>query len=277
MSSILVLLTSLCSVGQSALTKSGAAKCGENAIMRFNALKTGVFSLVFLLLFAGNMQAHLPTALLASLYGISLFLSTHFGSRALVLGPMSLTSFIASYSVVIPFFFGILFFGESANYVKLLGILLLLASMLLLKKRSGGTNFGKGWGICIAITFLCNGISSVLQKVHQTLYPESYVREFTLCAFVTAFVLFSAISVLRHEKGSCSPKAASCSGLLLGASNFLTLSLAGKLDAGVLYPMITVSTMLFNVLLSRIAFKDKLSVLQLFGITLGVISVLMIK
>lgn len=277
MSSILILLTSLCSVGQSALTKSGASKCGDNAIMRFNAVKMGVFSLAFLLLFGRGMQIHLPTILLASLYGISLFLSTHFGSRALVLGPMSLTSLIASYSVVIPFFFGIIFFNESATAVKFLGILLLLVSMLLLKKRSGDSKFGKGWVMCIAITFLFNGISSVIQKVHQTLYPASFTSEFTLCSFLAALVLFSAISLIRRESGSCSPKFAAAAGILLGASNFLTLTLAGKMDASVLYPMITVFSMLFNILISRLVFKDKLSLIQLFGIALGVTSVLIIR
>ena len=66
-------------------------------------------------------------------------------------------------------------------------------------------------------------------------------------------------------------------GILMGLGNYLTLVLSSKTDAIVLFPIISVLSMLCNVIVSKLYFKDKFNVMQLTGISLGVFSVLLIK
>ena len=66
-------------------------------------------------------------------------------------------------------------------------------------------------------------------------------------------------------------------GILMGAGNYLTLVLSSKVNANVLFPIISVFSMLCKVIISKLYFKDKFSIIQLCGIGLGVFSVLLIK
>ena len=66
-------------------------------------------------------------------------------------------------------------------------------------------------------------------------------------------------------------------GILMGVANLITLHLAAGVNASVLFPMITIFSMLSNVIISRLVFGDRFSPRQLCGILIGVISVILIK
>ena len=271
-------LASMCAVGQSSFTKIASTKEKIDGSMDFNALKVGASLLFFLLISFYRMQYHLPTVLFALGYGFGLFFSTLFGYMALMCGSMAITSLIASYSVIIPFLFGIVFLNESVGYMRILGVVLLLVSMYLLKYQSGNVKLSKQWGLYIGITFLCNGICSVIQKLHQMMYPSSYCNEFMVYSLCITFILFWIISICKKGERITGVKMyAVVAGILMGIGNYLTLVLSSKVDATVLFPIISIFSMLCNVIVSKIYFKDKFSVMQLVGIFLGVFSVLLIK
>ena len=95
--------------------------------------------------------------------------------------------------------------------------------------------------------------------------------------FVT-FVLFFIISMYKKEgKGNGVTWYAVFAGILMGGGNYITLLLSSGVNATVLFPMISVYSMLCNVAVSKLYFKDKFSIMQLVGIGLGVLSVLLIK
>ena len=99
-----------------------------------------------------------------------------------------------------------------------------------------------------------------------------------LCALCITFVLFLATSAFKKEERVTEVKLyAVISGVMMGVGNYLTLVLSSKVDASVLFPIISVFSMFCNVIVSKLYFKDKFSVMQLTGICLGVFSVLLIK
>lgn len=272
------ILASMCTVGQSSVTKIASTKEKTAASMHFNALKVGASFVFFLLISFCNMQFHLPTVLFASVYGFALFFSTLFGYMALMYGSMALTSLIVSYSVIIPCLFGIIFLNETVSITRILGIALLLFSMYLLKHQAENVKVSKQWFIYVVVTFLCNGICSVIQKLHQIAYPSSYCNEFMISSLCVTFILFLGISICKkREKGSGATWYAVIAGILMGLGNYLTLLLSSKVNATVLFPIISVFSMLCNVIVSKLYFKDKFSVIQLAGIGFGVFSVLLIK
>lgn len=275
---MLAVFSSACSVGQSAFTKIASGKGKNSSSMSFNALKVGSGLAFFVLISVYNMQFHLPTVFFASAYGLALFFSTLFGYKALMSGSMALTSLIVSYSVIIPCLFGIIFLHEVVGIARIFGFVLLLISMYLLKAKSDNVQAGKNWLFYVAITFICNGICSVIQKLHQTMYPSSYCKEFMICSLLVTFILFLITSMMRHEKTETSLiKFGVVAGISMGLYNFLTLYLSAKMNATILFPLVSIFSMVFNIAVSKLYFKDKFSKTQLFGIGLGLISVLLIK
>lgn len=269
---------SICAVGQSSFTKIASTKERMASPMHFNALKVGASLLFFLLIYFYKMRFHLPTVLFASSYGIALFFSTIFGYMALMCGSMALTSLIVSYSVIIPCFFGIFFLNEPVSFIQVIGIVLLLISMYLLKYQAENVKINKRWFRYAAVTFLCNGICSVIQKHHQIEYPSEYCNEFMIYSLCVTFMLFLIISICKkEEKGTGVMRYAIIAGILMGLGNYLTLILSSKVNATILFPIISVFSMLCNVIISKLYFKDKFNSIQLIGIGLGVFSVLLIK
>lgn len=272
------IFVSMSNVGQSTFTKIASTKGKTSGSMYINTLKVGAALVLFLLISFYKLQFHLPTLLFASIYGLALFFSTFFGYMALMSGPMALTSLIVSYSVIIPCIFGVILLDEAMSPIRVLGMVLLLISMYLLKQRSENVKSHKKWFMYVAITFLCNGIYSVIQKLHQTVYPSSYCNEFTIYSLFVTFILFFIITIYKKE-GKCTgvTKYAVLAGILMGLGNYISLLLSSRVNATVLFPTITIFSMLCNVTVSKLYFKDKFSVMQLVGIGVGVFSVLLIK
>lgn len=275
---LFAVLASGCAVGQSAFTKAASIKETIDNPMRFNSWKVGSSFVLFFLFSIGRAELHLPTLFYGAGYGFALFFSTWFGYLALQNGSMALTSLLVSYSVMIPYFFGIILLKEAVSGLQITGLCLLLVSMFLLKRPTSQIGSNGKWAISVFLTFLCNGICSIIQKLHQTVYPASYCREFMVISLLVTFLLFELLSIGgQREKKKEGMQYAIPAGVLMGAGNYLTLTLSAGVDATVLFPMISVSSMLLNVMLSRYLFKDRFNSIQLAGIVLGVLSVLLIK
>ena len=134
MNLIFYFLNVMCSAGQSTLGKLYARRGG--ASLPFNINKAAIGTLLFLVLgLINGFSLHLHTALFGIGYGIFLCISMHTGFKALSMGPMALTSILASFSLIIPFLFGILFWNEALTLFKILGILLLLLSILFINLK----------------------------------------------------------------------------------------------------------------------------------------------
>jgi len=277
---ILALLAGLCATSQSTFTKLAPGIEGKGYIMSFNTVKTGSAFLLFLLISLPSLSFHFKTLLFAGIYGITLFFSTFFGYLALACGSLALTSSIVSYSVLIPSIFGIIFLNENFNVIKLFGFVILLISLTMLKKPSKETKGDGKWLLYTAITFLCNGVMSIIQKLHQTAFPMQFRKEFTFYSMLICLSIFALSALIYRNDGKFKKenvKFAAPAGVLLGLNNYLTLSLSSLLNASVLFPTVSVFQVIFNLAFSKLIFKEKLSLIQIFGVLLGVISVLLIK
>jgi drug/metabolite transporter (DMT)-like permease len=186
---ILYLLNVLCSAGQSSLSKLYARRGGE--ALPFNLNKALIGTILFLVL--GLMHGfswNFHTALFGCVYGISLCISMHAGFNALSMGPMALTSVIASFSLIIPFISGVVFWNESLTLLKLIGIILLLISIFLINRKKEHS-FSAKWLLYTLTTLLSNGICSVVQKMHQIQFPTLYRTEFMFWALLCVSIILS--------------------------------------------------------------------------------------
>ena len=140
----------------------------------FNLIKALTACVCLVLLSLYGFEVNFLTAVYGCLYGALLTSSMYFGYIALASGPISLTSMMVSFSVVIPLLYGVVFCNEALNAVKAAGLLLLAAAMVSANvkkpKMTGNTSYAR-WILCVCAAFFSNGFCSVLQKLHQQKYP----------------------------------------------------------------------------------------------------------
>ena len=282
----------LATVTQSALAKLFNRRSGDAAV--FNLTKALAALALFLLMAPGGFTLHPPTLLWGLAYGACQCTSMYMGYRALCLGPMALTSMLVSFSVVIPLLWGLTVGKEHLTPFHLLGLILLLGAMVLtnadkLWQRKGAEERGGEprepryalWLFFVGATFLCNGAASILQKQHQTYYPEAYTREFMLFAMAVCALVFSVLSLhdhpIRRIKKATKKHLGALAGVAMGLTNFLTLTLSGLENASVLFPMISAGTLLGSLLCGRLLFGERLKGNHYIALFLGIAAVILLK
>ncbi len=279
------LLIILFSCVQSACTKFYNRYSSD--VLVFNKLKSFSALVVFALILIGGCTFNLTTVVYGIFYGIFSSISMHAGCAALCMGPMSLTSLIVSFSLIVPSTYGIIFRNERVTLVKALGLVLLFAALVLASVKFGKKNTSDSiknrgkWLALVFATFFSNGIFAIIQKEHQRIFPGRYTKEFTFVAMVVCAVVFLvpkikaiAPSNLKMVGGK---RYALLSGVLNGLAGFFTLSLAGRENASVLYPVISAGTIIASVVFGKFVFKEKQSPTRLIAFALGVCAVVLLK
>lgn len=273
---IFYFLNTLCSCGQSMLGKRFARKGGIAEVFNLNKALGGitVFTACWLL---NGANFHFPTAVFGIFYGIFLCLSMHFGFKALATGPMALTSIIASFSLIIPLLFGIIFWNERLSLFGIAGIFLLSAAIIMLNLPKGN-GINPRWLLFALLTLAANGICSVIQKYHQMCFPSLYRTEFMLSSLITVAFMLCAAQVPKPGKVRLRLYPTGIvAGIMNSAANYLVLYLATYEKASVLFPFISVANVMGAWFAGRIAFREKLNVLQIAGLLFGICAMVLLK
>ncbi len=281
MIAILYAATVLCSISQSTLNKFNK---GGDAI-RFNFFKGLSAFVVFFSIFLFSREGfHAPTLLWGAAHGALLAVANQAGYKALHSGPMALTSMLVNFSLIIPFFFGVIFLGERPSVLAYVGFALLGVALICLNLRAGAADKRPTlkWAIFVLLTLLANGFCSVTMTWHQTLFPGQYELGFTAWTVLVCFAVFAVLAVCggrlgkRYHRPRCDLYAGSA-GIVNTLASFLTVLLAAQSPASILYPLLSATTMLAALLVGRFVFHEKLTPYQLTGFALGVCSVVLLN
>ncbi len=259
--------------------------CKENdEVILFNLIKAFSAFALFAVVSVWGISFHLQTIIIASVYGVSLAISMHFGYKALKCGPMALTSLIVAFSVVIPIVYGLFFCDEVFTLFKGLGLAFLVGAIILTNAQKRGNVTSKlslKWLLYVFLTFLTNGVCSVLLKYHQLKFPQAYNSEFMLYAMATCFLIYLVVALFKvrpsNFKSTTGKRYGVYSGLCNGIANFCTILLAGYENASVLFPTISVGTILGALICGRILFKEKLNVSHYIALAFGLIAIVFLK
>ncbi|MBE6651071.1 MAG: DMT family transporter [Ruminococcaceae bacterium] len=274
MNIILYLLNVVCASGQVTLSKVYSAKGGKAHIFDLNKAIAGIFVFLIMGLVSG-MSFHIPTVFFGIGYGVFLGISMFTGFKALKHGPMALTSIIASFSLIIPFIFGITVWDESITVYGVIGIILLLCAIVLLnfKSEKGITVI---WSVLVFSTMVSNGVCSLIQKYHQLYFPKAYRIEFMIWSLLCVLIVTSIMgkSELKSFKFNFN---GIVSGILNGSANFIVLYLSATENASVLFPIVSVCNVVAVWLIGRIAFRERLKLIQAVGLIFGVVAVMLLS
>lgn len=188
-------------------------------------------------------------------------------------------------SVVIPVAVSMLVFHEKLNPVKTTGVVAALLAVFLTvySKREGKSSQSLWW--LPVLVFIGSGlIDSVLGTVNKLyIHSEADSEVFTVSTFASAFCVGICILIFLVATGRMKLDFKSfIAGICLGIPNYFSIFFILKsLDSHVLsdaalFPVLNISNVGLSALLGALLFREKLSKINLVGLTLAVLAIVLI-
>ncbi|MBQ2954449.1 MAG: hypothetical protein IJE07_13040 [Clostridia bacterium] len=161
--------------------------------------------------------------------------------------------------VVIPTIAAITIFREQASWVRLLGVGVAVAAILVMQDRREGRQI-RGLGGLIALLLVCGGCE-VMSKVFASFGLEALDDHFLFYTFVVAFLLCVGLCIVRKQ-GVTLPDV--LWGLAIGVPNYLCSffvlgALMQGMEAVIVYPTYSAGTIIAVTLVGVLAFREKLN------------------
>ena len=267
---ILTLIAAIGTAGNFAVTKVYQKEMvsGVREGVIFNIF-VGLFSgIIFFAASGFRLEFTAFSLIMAILFTLFVGSYTVIGFKIMSIGSMTVyTVFLMLGGAVVPYLYGIAFWGETVNLQKIAALLLVILAVWL--NASGGKEqkqSAKFLLLCFAV-FLLNGGTSVVSKAHQIekIYPTISAQEFVVLKDFARFVCFSLFLPFCKKSENThrlSPKMYAVmllSAIASGGGYFLQLVCASYMPATILYPMVTCGTIAAAAAFDRICFGERLN------------------
>ena len=286
----LFVITLVCAVASSNYKAYYVKKTMKNESEQysFNAGASLVCALVLFLLSGCKIEMSLYSLLLGLAFGIVTMLNAIMNAKAIKIGPLGYTTVIVSLSTAITALSGAIFWHETLNTFKVIGIVLMLACFALAVDTDNKDGKKANWTwflFCIITLLTCAGIG-LLQKVHQTSEYKNELMGFLIVAFVTSSIisLGGYFAFKRQENTIAKEKATKkwvlnfilallICGVGVAGNNAINLYLSGVIDAAIFFPIANGVPLLCSLLVSFVLFKERLKKKQLWGLLVGIVAI----
>ncbi len=189
---ILLVISSLLSVGYTALTKSFQQKTesGIRHLMMYNLINASFGCVYFFIASGFTVDVNMPTFIYAVVYAITDIAMLSFQIFALECVSVSVVAVLAmSGSILIPSLFGITYFGEAVT-VRLVisSVLIVTASVLpFIRGKAGDKRLSWKTVFICAMVFLMNGAPVVQMQL--------YAKDTRVCSSLSYFLLTNIMIV----------------------------------------------------------------------------------
>jgi drug/metabolite transporter (DMT)-like permease len=263
---------------QSVAKKAFGLKC-NGGVYSFSVGSVLAAIVVFLVTSGGKLAFSMNVFGYAVAFAIAYTVSLVSSMNAIKTGPLSLTSLLISYSLIIPTVFGLIVFNETLTVWILIGILLLLVSLFLINRESKTEEkkITLKWGIFALLAFLGNGACSTIQKMQQIYSGGQYKTEFMVIALAISATILAGFAATTEKKNAVvslkkGAKYYLLCGLANGMVNFLVLVLSNRMPASVMFPIISAGGIVLAALVSIFVYKERLQPQQWAGMVLGTLA-----
>lgn len=284
---ILIILTVLSLTLQGVLRKSYSKNVSNRGTILFNGCSCLAAALFFFARGGFKFDYNGVVVCWALIFGVFFGTTTLAGFKALQTGPLSLTSLVTSYSLLIATLYGIISGAETVDGLMTVGLILLAVSLFLIamkeKSETDTKKISLKWAIFAVTALLSNGICTILQREQQIAFDGKYKSEFMIVALVGIFIVFLVIALLKEKQDIkiCLKKGALLMlfwGILNGAANLFVMILAAKrVPASLMYPLISGGSIILTWIMSRFYYKEKLTMFQNIGLILGIVAVVLLN
>ena len=283
MVNILLLLTIVVFVSVQQVTKKAYNLKVSGGAMSYSAASCVAALVVFLITSGGKLNFSTEFLPYSLLFALSYSVTVVTGMLAILVGPLSLTCLVTSFSLIVPTLYGILVLREPVSTNLFIGLGLLAVALVLINlEEKGEKKITLKWAIYVLLAFVGNGMCSTVQKVQQIDLAGQYKSEFMIVALIISAVAMG-IFALCTEKKQILPNLKAgvwlyiICGLANGGANFLVIFLSSRMAASVMFPVISAGGIVLTFLISLFFYKEKLSKWQILGSALGLVSVIFLN
>lgn len=291
---IYIFIILLCRVAQHLCSKRASGEVdtlygffGYSAYKNFLSAVLGAS----LIIIAGNgLKLDAKTLLISTFSGLMLGASSCLGLAALKGGTVALSSMFGTAGLLVPCFAGIFLFDKPMSIGQWIGILMFFVAAYFLISSSSEIYNGfslKTFFILVGVMF-AEGFTMLSQQLFAEYVPDGDVSVFSLFSFGIAAlisVIFTLIFGMKEssnaEKKSPLSKRLLVLGFVLAVAVFIINQLATiaakTVPPVVLFTFINGGSTIIGSVIAALCFKEKFSVKSVFGILLGVASLIIIK
>ena len=283
MVNILLLLTIVIFVSVQSVAKKAFNSKVSGGALSFSAASCVAALLVFLITSGGKLNFSGEFLIYSVLFAVSYSVSVVTSMLALVVGPLSLTCLVTSFSLIVPTLYGIVALNEPVSTNLFIGLALLVVALVLINmEEKGEKKITMKWVFFVVLAFIGNGMCSTVQKMQQIELAGQYKSEFMIIALAISAIAM-AVCALCTERKQMLPSLKrgfwmyTVCGLANGIVNFLVVYLSTRMAASVMFPVISAGGIVLTFLISLFFYKEKLSKWQIIGSALGLVSVIFLN
>jgi multidrug transporter EmrE-like cation transporter len=196
---------------------------------------------------------------------------------------LSVAAVSSKMSLVIPVMAGYWLYDESLGWIKIVGIVLALASVFLTSVKSGGSfSITREYLLLPLLLFAGSGLIDVTLKYAETVHvPDGEEPLFSAVCFIVAFVIGIFVMSYEARQKRYLNKKSIIAGIILGVPNyfsiyFLIKALKTDMESSVIYPINHVGTVLLTSLFGIVFFKEKMGFKNYLGIVIAVIAIVLV-
>jgi drug/metabolite transporter (DMT)-like permease len=235
-------------------------------------------------LLTGQLVFSRPLAVTGAAHGLAMILAMLCYSYVMERAKLGVTWTIIQFSVLLPFLFSILLYGERPGVVSWAGIFCIFLAIALFSLGKARRTVGRAipdaaTGLLLVAASLLTGVSLSIPKVYTAAFPDPKI--FSLLTYSSsAMVLVTLpLALARRCRAPAQPHrrwllpfAAYMCITNLAATAFLILALKG-VPGSVVYPLRNVVNILLVFLVSIVAFKERVSPSETMGTVVAVIGI----
>lgn len=222
----------------------------------------------------------IPSIIVGLLFGI-IFNMMAFSTQKIGL---SITSVANKISLVIPVSAGILWFGESSNIVKIVGIVLALLAIYFSTTTGGKLSFNRKYLWLLLFIFVGQGVADTTFKVAQDYYVDaSDSGAFFALIFFAAGILGSIAVLIKLAAGKTKLKFRNLLwGIMVGVPNYFTLHYFFRalenspLESSQIYPVVNIGVIVILAIVGIVVFRERLSRTNWIGVVLATLAIALI-
>lgn len=248
----------------------------------FNAIMS-LFATLYFIISAGSLSFDISVIPYALLFAATCGVTMVAMLVAVREGSYALTNMIISYSLVIPTLYGPVFLGESISGFAVAGLVILAASLYLVRgpREADAARPTVRWLVALAVAFVANGMCSVSQKLQQVGQGGLYKNEFMIVAMAALTVAFTVLALVRElgaiRKMRLDALLPAACGLLNGVSNHMVLVLTGMMSTAIFFPILSASSLVISFILSLTAYRERLLPRQMVAAGLSIVAIVLLN
>lgn len=186
-----------------------------------------------------------------------------------------------SSGMILPCVLGHFIWSEELGILAIIGMLLAVASIVLLKDAKKEKKKFDVLGVIFGvIIFLTSGGIMIVQKLMGIYFADQSVTAYNFYSFVVAFFLLCFCIKPRKTSKASTKKILLCSlgsAVSLSAISMVMTSLAGKVPSVILFPLFNGLGIIFVCVGSAFAFKEKMTPKKIVGLIIGVLGLCLVN